>query len=139
MSIVQNIAHAQVVADWEAKNARNLSSVQRVQLFEKAIKAIESRTCETLSRVTMSAILDRVLHLSLEKFPVLSEASVESLTLNFEKIHLKKNFRADEMIEAQRFLLIELLSVLSRITANILAEPLHKELSGVAWQDPEGK
>jgi hypothetical protein len=131
MSNFQKDGHLKLIKDWENTNAIGLNSDQHLQLLEKAIRAIELRAGSTLSVVTLTLILDRVLHESKEKFPLLSEALIESNRLSFEKMHI--HHKSEDLLEPIRYVLVELLTVLGRITADILSTPLHKELLKVTW------
>jgi hypothetical protein len=131
--------HSIFVQTWEKDAASGLTSVQQVRLLENAIRVVERRACLTLSNITLLVILDRVLHNSKEKFPTLAEISIESNSLNFFKLHNFENNNLVEAIDGLRYLLIELLKVLSRITADILTIPLHNELLKVTWNEPEKK
>lgn len=85
--------------------------------------------------MTLTLILDRVLHESQEKFSLLSEATIKSNSLSFEKLH--HLHKPEELLVPVRYLLVELLTVLGRITADILTIPLHKELLKVTWNHSE--
>ena len=131
--------HSAHVMTWENQSHSNLALHKRIQLFEIAIHAIERRASKTLSGVTLLVILDRVLSQSKEKFPFLSYISVESNSLNLKSHEQINDLDQNELIEALRYLLIELLRVLGRITADILTIPLHNELLKVSWNEPETK
>lgn len=131
--------HSTFVMTWEKNTGNGLTKVNRARLFEKAIHAVEKRSCTTLSNVTLLVILDRVLHQCRDKYPVLSEVSVEARSLNFQKLQNLEDQKLDDFIEALRYLLIELLKLLARITADILTIPLHSELLKVTWNEPEKK
>ena len=135
MSNFQKEAHLKLIKDWENTNAIGLNSDQHVRLLEKAIRAIELRAGTTLSVVTLTLILDRVLHESKEKYPLLSEAFIETNRLSFEKIY--NHHKSEHLLEPVRYVLVELLTVLGRITADILTTPLHKELLKVTWNHSE--
>ena len=72
-----------------------------------------------------------------EKFPILSEVKLINKHPNFQELPNTGNHKPEELVEALRFFLIELITVLGRITADILTAPLHKELLKVTWTDPE--
>ena len=131
----QNKIHSDLIEDWEKKNIVGLTSDQHVRLLEKAIQAIKQRAGITLSAVTLTLIIDRVLHESKDKYPLLSEASIESNRLSFEKMLI--HHKSEYLLEPIRYVLIELLTVLGRITADILTIPLHKELLKVTWNHSE--
>jgi hypothetical protein len=139
MPNVKNPDHAKTVADWESRHGSGLTQKQKILLFEKALRAIEERTCQTLSRVTLAAVIDRLLHMGQDRFPILADAQLESFTFNFQAINESEAHGSEEHLAALRYLLIELLSVLSRITANILVAPLHQALAQVTWDAPEEK
>jgi len=131
--------HSELVSTWEEKSANGLSLVEHIRLLERGILSVERRASQTLSRVTLLVILDRVLQQSKNKFPILSQVSIEPSSLHFEidsNLDVQKH---GQLIEALRFLLIELLNVLGRITSDILTIPLHVELLKVTWNEPEKK
>lgn len=124
--------HVKMVDTWEKKNTSGLAFEIKTQLFIKAIQAVEQRTLMTLSNVTLSAILDRVLNQSTDRFPILTEVRIGIDGLNFEELLNKsKHTKPEELLEALRFVLIELISVLGSITADILTTALQKELTKV--------
>ncbi len=135
MSNFQKDIHSKLIKEWEHTNANGLNSDQHVRLLEKAIRAIELRAETTLSVVTLTLILDRVLHESKDRYPLLSEAFIESNRLSFEKMH--NHHKSENLIEPIRHVLVELLTVLGRITADILTTPLNKELLKVKWNHSE--
>ena len=137
MPVDQNNIYAQLVQDWEDKNAVDLPLTQRAILLEKAVHVVEQRALMTLSKVTLEVIFDRVLHQSNEKFPILSNVKLKNKQLSFHELHNDKGHKPEEIVEALRYFLIELITVLGRITADILTTPLHKELLKVKWTDPE--
>ena len=137
MIVSQNNVHSKIVEEWQTKAAKGLTSTQKVQLLEKAIKVVEARATQTISRVTLVVILDRVLYQSKDKYPCLSKATVDSNTISFAELY-SKNFTTD-FTEALLFFLVEFLTILGRITSDILTTPLHEELLKVTWAEPEKK
>jgi hypothetical protein len=134
MTLPQEDKHSTLVADWSKKNASGISLDQHVLLLEKAIRAMEQRALVTLSNVILVVILDRVLHQGKEKFPLLYEIKLDPKNLvSFELLRTNKNYKSEELIEAYQYLLVDLLRVLGRITADILTVPLHQELLKVTW------
>lgn len=132
MNLKTNARHAEKVAEWENLNLKNLSQEQRVQLFAKAIAAIEQRSLRTLSNVTLLVIIDRAFHEAKEKFPVLEEVKAEITGVNFQGLLTKsKQQKTPELTDALRFLLIAILRVTGNITGDILTGPLHSELMTV--------
>lgn len=130
--MVDDGQHAACVDAWLAQAARGLSSPALRRLLETALSALWARTEKTLGEVTLTAIAGRVLYTGTEKFPFLSAFKIgsargiawggaESLTPPLEA----------PMREAVRFLLVEFLTVLGKLTAEILTPELHAELMGV--------
>lgn len=132
MTVRRNDLHSQQVQTWMEKNTTGLSQDQLVLLFGAAIHAIEQRSLITLSRVTVEVVIDRVLFESKERFPVLEEISTDQSRLNLIGLLHKSGERKYEGLrEALKYLLTELLRVIGNITADVLTEPLHKELMAV--------
>lgn len=132
--------HEKQVLAWEEMNTQGLRPEQIAQLFGSAIHAIEQRSLLTLSSVTVQIVADRVLHESREKFPILSLVQTESGGLNFNSlIQTCERSTVTEVGDALRYLLVELLSVIGNITADVLTAPLHKELMRVTWQANRGE
>lgn len=129
--------HHKVVFTWEKNNVDGLTADEQLQLFAKAIKAIEERTLRTLSLVTVSVILDRVIKEAKDKYPSLSAVKVEPLGLDFTGISSHENHERKELLAGLRYLVAELLRVLGSITADILTDSLHKELLKVTWKQNE--
>jgi hypothetical protein len=92
----------------------------------------------TLSDITLFAILDRVLHQSKRKFPSLDGIEINSKVMTFTNLHYNnENDKSSDLLFALRFMLVDLLRVLGRITAEILTVPLHNELLKVTLNDSE--
>lgn len=102
------------------------------RLFIKAIQAVRQRSLSTLSRVTVAAVLERILYESKEKFPLLSPivSDADGLHFNdfFEQVPSSKT---EDLNNALEELLLEILEVFGKITAEILTKYLHQELMTV--------
>lgn len=135
MTVHRNSTHEKQVQAWEKENTQGLRPDQLVQLFGSAIQAIEQRSLVTLSIVTVQVVVDRALHESLGKFPLLSAVQLEPQGLNFSGlVQTSEHTKADDVRDALRHFLVELLNVLGNITADVLTDPLHKELMGVTCE-----
>lgn len=119
------------VEEWKTKNG-SLTAVDLVISFIEAIQAIRKRTLLTLSNVTVCAVIDRTLFECKEKYPILTEITNNSEGLNFEKFQnqIHDSSLADRQNALQE-LLIELLEVFGKITADILTKYLIQELMTV--------
>ncbi len=128
MSRQRNELHLQQVEAWKKLNP-DLSPEEMTQLLIKAILAVRLRSLKTLSGVTVTAVIDRTIKSSKEKFEIFSEVSCDSSGIFFESITDHSDLIQDlDTHEALQDLLIELLDVFGKITAEILTKYLHQEL-----------
>lgn len=114
-----------------------MSSEALLRLFEAALGAAWTRTRTTLGEVTLTAIAERVLHNASEKYPLLWSLKVDP-NAGIQSRELRERIgsvQPSELKEAIRFVLIELLMVLGRLTAEILTPELHLELYAVVLPD----
>lgn len=105
-----------------------------MHLFEAALRVLWGRTKTTLGEVTLTAIAERVLSKASEKFPLFSTLKVEP-TEGIQCRELRKGIgsvRDPALLEGIRFVLVEFLTVLGNLTAEILTPELHAELFKVA-------
>jgi len=121
--------HGACVNAWMERAAKSLPPERLLQAFEQGFSALWGRANRTLGDVTLMAIVDRVLYVATEKYPFLAALQVETTGLRCEEI--RKHVRSvphDELEKAVRFVLIEFLTVLGSLTAEILTPALHSEL-----------
>ena len=127
--------HAARVDAWIIeRSAQDLSSEALLRLFEAAFGALWGRTKITLGEVTLTAIAERVLYTAAEKFPLFASVEVEPMD-GIQCRELRERIgsvHGSELIKAIRFVLVEFLTVLGNLTAEILTPELHTELSKVA-------
>ena len=114
---------------WYARVARGRSVAALIQAFEAAFDALWQRSHLTLGEVTLSAIVERVLHTATEQFPILGSVEVGPSGLRCEGLRSQPGLTHDELSAAIRFVLVEFLTVLGNLTAQILTPALHTELS----------
>lgn len=123
--------HAVVVDAWLSRVANGLSHEQLVVAFERAFSALWARAHETLGEVTLAAIADRVLHNAGERYPILVGVELASAGLDCRELRTRAEVLSrDQLVSGIRFVLVEFLRVLGKLTAEILTLPLHAELSG---------
>ena len=121
--------HAACVDAW-LRRSSDRSPELRLQLFEAALGAIWDCTKTTLGEVTLGAIVDRVIHNTGERFPVFSllkvapEGGIQCAELRERACLLD----GPEIEEGIRFVLVEFLTVLGNLTAEILTPELHAAL-----------
>lgn len=132
-------AHVRHVSEW-MRHLSRLSPDQLAALFEKAMTALWHRTYSALGDITVAAILDRVLYTAKEKYPVLGTLKSDANGIDFAEFREQAtSIRDGELRDAIRFVLVELLTVVGNLTAEILTPALHSELSSVTVMDPPDK
>ncbi len=103
---------------------------QLVDAFDQAFAALWQRAHRTLGRVTLAAILGRVLDTAAERFPVLASLRVEEgAGLVCEGLRERAARESRSLEPALEFLLIEFLRLLGTLTAEILTPALHAVLA----------
>jgi hypothetical protein len=132
--------HEAVVATW-MDQAERVTSAQLVDLFEAGIQRVLQRAQPTLGQATLGAIVDRVLFTACERFPFLAPLQLKTgnsdridhwgqRSLDFDDLRTESSAIApDELANATRFAMVEFLTVLGHLTAEILTPALHAELS----------
>lgn len=121
------------VASWIERTAPGLSGEEQIQLFEMALAAMWRRSQRPLGDVTIAAIMDRVVYTGVESFPVLAGLRVEASGVSCLELRERAAGADDaQLLEAIRFVLVEYLTVLGNLTADIFTSALRAELSAVA-------
>ena len=121
--------HHVVVSGWLQRAARGDTTEALIRAFEEAFAALWQRSLLTLGEITLTAIVERVLHVATKRFPVLGSLKVEASGLNCQELRGRTDLRIDQISEAIPFVLVEFLTVLGKLTAEILTPALHAELS----------
>jgi len=104
--------------------------------FEHTFGAMWRRARVTLGDVTLMAILDRVLYTAAERFPLLTPLEVDATGLRSDKFRQRAgSLHPDQLREGIRFILVEFLTVLGNLTAEVLTPALHSELARIAAED----
>lgn len=124
--------HAEFVDAWlQQSEAARLPREALVDLFERALHGLWMRTSTTLGEVTLTAISDRVLHNAAERLPAFASLRVEPSG----RIHARElrdtvaSVHHLKLLDGMRALLIEFLTVLGNLTAELLTPELHAELT----------
>jgi hypothetical protein len=108
-----------------------------VQAFDQGFAALWRRAHLTLGDVTLTAIVGRVLYVAAEEHPFLSALTVDPGGLRCQELHERAvDLPPDRLAEALRFVLVEFLTVLGSLTAEILTPALHAELASIAPAAP---
>jgi hypothetical protein len=130
--------HAARVDAWLERSAKDRSPAALLQFFEAALSALWARTRTTLGEVTLTAIAERVLSNAAEKFPIFSTLEIEP-SKGIQCRELRERIDAassPELLGAIRFVLVEFLTVLGNLTAEILTPALHSTLSNMPLPKP---
>lgn len=130
--------HAGCVDAWLERSATGQAPDALLRLFEAALDAVWIRTKTTLGEITLTAIAERVISNASERFSLLWSLKVEP-TSGIQCRELGERLGSvepSELRQAIRFVLVELLTVLGNLTAEILTPALHAEIAGVALPDP---
>jgi hypothetical protein len=130
--------HLDVVNHWLAQTAHGLSSHQLLHLFDQAMAALCQRAYLTLGEVTLTAIVDRVLYNAAEKFALFESLEPAARGVNCQGLLERLNAGNEgDLPEGIRFVLVEFLTVIGNLTAEILTPALHSALSKVVFKDTE--
>jgi hypothetical protein len=125
--------HGACVASWMEQATNGLPPGRLIQAFERGFAALWGRANRTLADVTLMAILDRVLYVAAEQYPFLSALKVEADGLRCQDLQARADSLVlDQLAQGIRFVLVEFLTVLGNLTAEILTPALHSELLKVA-------
>jgi hypothetical protein len=131
--------HIKYVSEW-MKQASGLSADQLAGLFEKAMTALWHRTYSALGDITVAAIVDRVLYNTTEEYPVLGSLTLGPSGVNFAEFREQAGSVSNgHLRKAIQFVIVELLTVVGNLTAEILTPALHAELSKVTTTDSPPK
>jgi hypothetical protein len=121
--------HVACVDAWRARVDDELSRTALLLAYERGFGAVWERARLTLGDVTLMAIGDRVLHDGIQQYPLLSALRLEPTGISCEDLaHEVEAIDANELDAAFTFLLVELLTVLGRLTAEVLTPALHAAL-----------
>ena len=129
--------HAAHVEAWlDGAASKSLAPAQLVTLFDRALGDLWRRASVTLGEVTLMAIVDRVLYIASENYPVLSTLTVDETGICFNNFRQRVVPEDANLAEAVGFVLAEFLTVIGHLTDEILTPALHAELSRVALEGP---
>ncbi len=129
--------HSACVDAWIGPATAGLSSSTVVDALDRAFGALWRRAHRTLGDVTLTAITERVLHDATLRYASFSALRVGPDGLECGELRERAGSLDPVTLTAGvRFVLVELLSVLGNLTANVLTAALHDELTKVALAEP---
>jgi len=125
--------HGRCVNAWMERVDTGSPPEPLLRAFEQAFAALWLRAHRTLGEVTLAAVVERVLSRASDRYPVLSPLEVGPAGLRCDGLLARAgSARHERLAEGIRFVLVELLTVLGNLTADILTPALHAELSKAA-------
>lgn len=127
-------SHRATVSAWMVTASGGLARGGLVALLDVATAAIWQRAQRTLGDVTLAAIVDRVVSTSAEQFPCLATGTVGRSGVVFASPDGNEPALDDDdeqLRAAIAFFLVELLTVIGHLTADILTPVLHEALTRV--------
>jgi len=123
--------HRAAVDAWIKQAIEGADTAELVELFRVAIETLWSRAVTTLGSVTLIAIAERVLATATRRYGFLSAINPRPNGDARWKQQLRERLAQvprSELIEGLRFAFVELLTVIGRLTAEILSPELHAAL-----------
>jgi hypothetical protein len=125
--------HAAVVDAWLKRSAKDASAVVLLRLFEAAFAKLWTETKSTLGEVTLTAIAGRVVYNAAERFSLFSSLKVDPASgIQVDELREQlASLRDSDLRDGLRFVLVEFLTVLGNLTAEILTPELHAKLARV--------
>jgi hypothetical protein len=125
-------AHSAAVDAWIKQAIDDALPTEVVaDLFRVALEALWQRAVTALGSVTLTAIAERVLSTATKRYSFLSAINPQPNSDARPKQLLRDRLilvPRPELLEGFRFALIELLTVIGRLTAEILSPDLHAAL-----------
>lgn len=130
--------HERVVDEWLAGFPPGMSADETIDAFRLACHAIWRRAERRVGEITLVAIGDRVLHDARNHYPdrpACLEVAAEGFKLDALR-DPKHGYDALVCRDVLRFVLIDLLRILGRLTAEVLTSALHAELRQIEPRRP---
>lgn len=124
--------HQAHVAQWINRTAADLSREQLLVLLENAMNALWLRSEAMLGEATLTAIMKRILYYTTQKYPFFEEIQVQSDGIDCRQIGVKEPDSDRELQEGIEFMLVEFLTVIGNLTAEVISSALHADLSAVS-------
>jgi hypothetical protein len=133
MNMLDDSEHGSCVDAWFERAAKGVPVEQLIAEFEAAFTALWRRAHQTLGDVTLAAIADRVLYVAAEQHPAMSALELDVTGVRWDVFRQRAaTLPPEQLVEGVRFVLIEFLTVLGKLTGEVLSAPLHAQLTGQA-------
>ncbi|HEY9671593.1 MAG TPA: hypothetical protein V6D11_09135 [Waterburya sp.] len=128
----QQPASVEEVVQERVDRAKNIARKEEVlEIYEDLLQTIWNRIMPTLGRVTVTAIMERALVLTAEKYPLIKhlEATAEGVSFELLRQHLGEEEKP-VLREALKEVITNLIDILAMLTGDILVRQLLKEIEG---------
>ena len=129
--------HEHCVDSWLTRVER-VELVEPLQLLEHAMAPLWKRASSTLGRITLSAIVQRVRVSTVAKYPVLEGLAVSQDGVTLGPVSTPDGAR-EALRAGVRYFLVEFLTVISALTADILTPALHATLAATHIRAKNGE
>jgi hypothetical protein len=128
--VVDQPDHDQCVQRWMLRTCADKPPGTLVRSCSDAFNALYRRARQALGEVMVTAVVDRVLRVTVDRFPQLGDLQLGLDGLRCEVLVLRAvGLDRDKLASSLRCLMVELLTVLGALTAEVLTPALHAELS----------
>jgi hypothetical protein len=126
---MEEFDHSRCVNTWIARVVDGAPAPRVIEAFEAAFGALWQRAHLTLGEVTLAAIVNRVLCSAENQFRFLATLTVDETKLDCEQLRVTApTLPHEQLVDGIRFVLVELITVVGNLTADILTPALHAEL-----------
>jgi circadian clock protein KaiC len=109
-----------------------------ITALERSVGALWRRADATLGAASLKAVMERVLHDASMRFPVFAAVALDSAT-GIRVADLRTRVKAEDaqqLYEGTRYVLIQFLTVVGNLTAEILTPVLHAALTHAGSDEP---
>lgn len=125
----QSNKHFRQIEQWALKRLTNLSREELILAFDRVFLRVWAKAVLILGKVTLQAVLDRVAHVSSEKYPWLAPNLIYHESMSLAELLQEKSSISDaELKLGLSFFLGEFLTVIGSLTAEIITPQLHAAL-----------
>ena len=132
-------SHENAVDAWLIRAAASGSAPCLIASFQAALTGIWTRAVRTLGSVTLDAVANRVLANAVQRYPFLEAIGpLPTGRIRCDELQLEERLVSmsfGELALGLRTVLVEILSLLGNITAEILTDELHAELAEAPYQE----
>jgi len=129
MSTDPKSLHSLQVDAWIQRTTKGVPPERLSVFFGYAMHALWRRSSVTLNDVTLMVIFDRALIICQEEHPLLDLVKLDAVGVNLDELKQGRQYSATQLHQAFRCLIIEIITIVGSLTAEILTAPLYNELS----------